>query len=130
MDQVQFSQFMTRLTDLIDKVGARGQFSGKSGELQHAINDMQALGYTLQVTATNQSALLLPVNLKRRFLFMLNDDALGYARIAFGSAATLSLGMKLAAGGGGVFMDNNVPKAQINIIGSIAQNSNITLIEA
>jgi len=128
MEQLQFSQLMTRLTELIKEVG-KGQFA-KSGAGHAFAQEAEALGYTLQVTATPNSTLLLPVNMKRKFLFMLNDDALGYARIAFGSAATLTLGMKLAASGGGVLLDNNVPKAQINIIGSIANNSNITLIEA
>lgn len=128
MEQLQFSQLMTRLTELIKEVG-KGQFN-KSGAGHALAQEAEALGYTLQVTATPQSKLLLPVNMHRRFLFMLNDDALGYARIAFGAAATLTVGMKLAAGGGGVLLDNNVPKAQINIIGSIANNSNITMIEA
>lgn len=128
MEQLQFSQLMIRLTELSQQVG-KGQFF-KSGAAHAFAQEAEALGYTLQVTATNKSQLLLPVNPKRNFLFMLNDDPLGNARVAFGAAATMTVGFKLAAGGGGFLLDNHVPRAQINLIGDTASNSNITLIEA
>ncbi len=127
MEQLQFNQLIEKLTELARKISTAGQFNA-----DHRVKEVlaEALGYTMQVTATNASQMMLPVNRQRKFLFLMNFDPVGYARIAFGSPATLTLGIPLAAGGGGILLDNNVPKAQINIIGSIASNSNITLIEA
>ena len=128
MEQLQFSQLMTRLADLV-KASGSGKSTGHNGH-DSIMAEAQALGYTFQVIATGASTRLLPVNLKRTFLYILNNDALGYARVAFGSAATLSSGIILQANGGGILLDVNVPKAQLYIIGSIANNPNITLIEA
>lgn len=61
-------------------------------------------------------------------MYLVNNDTLGYAIISFGVDATLATGMKLAAGGGGIMLDNNVPTAAVYIIGSIALNSNITMV--
>jgi len=85
-------------------------------------------GYTIQINASAVSQMILPAEPNRRFLFLQNYDALGYATIAFGTEATLVTGIRLAANGGGILLDNNVPTAAIFIIGSIAANSNITLI--
>lgn len=127
MEQLQFNQLIAKLSELAKKFETAGQFNADP-RVRDVLTD--ALGYTTQVTATNVSQPILPVNRHRKFLFVMNFDPVGYARIAFGAPATLTLGMPLAAGGGGVFLDNNVPKAQVNIIGSIAVNPNITLIEA
>lgn len=87
-------------------------------------------GFTGQVTATAQSTQILPADPSRKFLFFSNDDALGYARISFGVEATLTTGIKIAPGGGGILLDNNVPTAAVFIIGSIATNPNITMVVA
>lgn len=87
-------------------------------------------GFTSQVNATNASQLLLPADPNRKFLMMVNDDALGYVRITWGVDATLVTGIKLSANGGGILLDNNVPTAALYIIGSIPLNSNITLVSA
>lgn len=85
-------------------------------------------GYTQQIAVTSQSQLLLPADPKRKFLFISNDDAIGYARISFGAEATLTTGIKIAAGGGAILLDINCPTAAVYIIGSIALNSNVSLI--
>jgi len=50
--------------------------------------------------------------------------------VTFGTEATLATGIKLGAGGGGILLDNHVPTAAVFIIGSIASNPNVSLIEA
>ena len=85
-------------------------------------------GYTIQINASLVSQMILPAEPGREFLFLQNYDPLGYATIAFGTEATLVTGIRLAANGGGILLDNHVPTAAIFIIGSIAANSNITLI--
>ena len=92
--------------------------------------DEQARGYTARVTVTDESVMILPANPKRRFLFFSNDDALGFARVTFGTEATLATGIKLGAGGGGILLDNHVPTAAVFIIGNIPVNPNVSLIEA
>ena len=91
---------------------------------------MDVKGFTSQVNATNASQLLLPADPNRKFLMIVNDDALGYVRISWGVDATLVTGIKLSANGGGILLDNNVPTAALYIIGSIPLNSNITLVSA
>lgn len=85
-------------------------------------------GYTQQINVTALSQLLLPADPSRRFLFMQNNDAVGTCTLSFGVDATLATGMKLGANGGGILLDNNVPTAALYIIGSIANNPNVTLI--
>lgn len=96
--------------------------------IMRVATDTKVRGYTAQITAQSVSALLLPSDPERKFLFIQNNDPVGYANIAFGVDATLNTGMRLTANGGGILLDNNVPTAAIYIIGSIAANSNITLI--
>lgn len=85
-------------------------------------------GYTAQINVTSASQLMLPADRRRTFLFLQNNDSLGSCTISFGVTATLATGIKLGANGGGILLDNNVPTAAIYIIGSIANNSNVTLI--
>lgn len=90
----------------------------------------QTRGYTSQITVTGASIMILPANPNRKFLFFSNDDAVGFARVTFGVEATLTTGIKLSAGGGGILLDNHVPTAAVFIIGSIASNPNVSMIEA
>lgn len=85
-------------------------------------------GYTAQITVTDTSKLLLPADSRRRFLFVQNNDTLGNVNLSFGVDATLATGMRLSANGGGILLDNNVPTAAVYVIGTIAANSNVTLI--
>lgn len=89
-----------------------------------------ARGLTYPFTATLLSQQALPVDNDRRFLFIQNNDALGLIWVSYGVAATLGVGMRFTAGGGGILLDNNVPTAAIYIIGTIASNPNITIITA
>lgn len=86
-------------------------------------------GLTIPATVTSTSQELLPADNDRKFLFIQNNDVLGKVTISFGGAgATLGIGFNLAAGGGAVLLDNNVPNARMFAIGSIASNPNITII--
>lgn len=87
-------------------------------------------GSTSLINATLRSTLLLPADPRRKFLFIQNNDPVGNAQISFGVAATMKTGMKLAAVGGGVLLDNNVPTTDVYIIGDVADNSNITMVVA
>lgn len=94
------------------------------------MQDDEIRGYTAQVTVTSESKVLLPADPKRKFLFVQNNDLLGNVNISFGVDATLATGMRLSANGGGILLDNNVPTSAVFIIGSIALNSNVTLVSA
>lgn len=86
-------------------------------------------GYSIPVTATAVSTELLPVDVSRKFLFIQNNDPVGVAFVSFGGAAAfLNQGFRLAPGGGGILLDNNVPTARAFIIGTIANNPNLTMV--
>lgn len=86
-------------------------------------------GLTFPATVTNLSQELLPRDNDRKFLFIQNNDALGTVTLAFGGAgATLGIGIRLAAGGGAILLDINVPNGRLFAIGSIANNPNVVII--
>lgn len=87
-------------------------------------------GLTYPGTVLSTPGQLLTADFDRKFLFIQNNDTLGVVWVSFGAPAVLGIGMRLAAGGGGILLDNNVPTAQVNAIGSIASNSNISIITA
>jgi hypothetical protein len=87
-------------------------------------------GLTYPRTVTNANAQLLPSDYDRKLLFIQNNDPVGIVYLAFGAPAVVGQGMKLAANGGGILLDNNVPTAQVFAIGSIASNPNINVITA
>jgi hypothetical protein len=87
-------------------------------------------GLTYPRRVTNASTQLLAADYDRKFLFIQNNDAVGIVYLAFGAPAVVGQGMKLAANGGGILLDNNVPTAQVFAIGSIASNANINIITA
>jgi hypothetical protein len=85
-------------------------------------------GLTYPGRVTNVNSEVLAPDFDRRFLFVQNNDPAGNVWISFGAPAVLGVGMKLGAGGGGILLDNNVPTSQLNAIGSIALNTNLTII--
>lgn len=90
------------------------------------IQRLRGLTYPATVLATPTQ--LLPPDFDRKFLFIQNNDALGIVWVSFGAPAVLGVGMRLSAGGGGILLDNNVPTAEVNVIGTIAINPNLTII--
>lgn len=80
-------------------------------------------------TVTTTSAQLLAAKASRRYLLIQNNDATGdiFVRLD-GVAATLTNGVKIAAGGS-YELTNYVPTGAITAIGSIASNANIVIVE-
>jgi hypothetical protein len=85
-------------------------------------------GVTLQYNVLVADTVALAVNFDRKFLFILNNDVLGDVWGAWGVPAKVGVGMKFKAGGGGIMLDNNVPTAELHLIGTIASNQNFTII--
>jgi hypothetical protein len=84
-------------------------------------------GVTLQYNVLAADTVALAVDFDRKFLFIFNNDVLGDVWGAWGSPAKVGVGMKLKAGGGGILLDNNVPTAELHLIGTIASNQNVTI---
>ena len=85
-------------------------------------------GVTLQYNVLAADTVALAVDFDRKFLFIFNNDVLGDVWGAWGSPAKVGVGMKFKAGGGGIMLDNNVPTAELHLIGTIASNQNFTII--
>ena len=97
-----------------------GGFNGTGGIIQPR-------GQSQPIYVTNVSQLVFPFDASRKFLYLLNNDALGVVWVFFGgSGAIVGQGMRLGPGGGGILLDNHVPTAQIFMIGTIAANPNVT----
>ena len=108
---------------------------GNSPRLQSASGDNVPIplerGFTYPINVGAVSQLWQDVDLNRKFLYMLNNDALGVVWVAFGGAgAALGQGIRLGPGGGGILLDINVPTSRIFLIGSIAANPNVTAVVA
>jgi len=102
-----------------------------SGETIDPSQLMQrARGLTRPFTVTNASQQGLPVDFDRKFLFIQNNAVLGDVWCSYGVAAVIGVGMKFAAGGGGILLDNNVPTSEIYFIGTVANNPSLTIITA
>jgi hypothetical protein len=86
-----------------------------------------AKGFTYPFTVTNVSQQLLPIDLNRTFLNVVNTDPLGNFTLSFGNPQPYGVGVPCAAGGGAVFMDQHVPTAAVYVIGNIANNPNVSL---
>jgi hypothetical protein len=92
---------------------------------------VQERGFTYPINVTNVSQMWQDVDLNRKFLYILNNDALGVVWMSFGgAAAAVGQGVRLAPGGGGILLDINVPTAKIFLIGTIAANVNVTAVMA
>jgi hypothetical protein len=88
-------------------------------------------GLTYPINVTNVSQQFFDVDLNRRMLYLLNNDPLGIVWVFFGGAgAIVGQGMRLAPAGGGILLDNNVPTSRIYMIGTIANNPNVTAVVA
>lgn len=83
-----------------------------------------------QKTVTNASGQLLAAKANRRYLLIQNNDATGNIFVTLdGGAATLEKGIKIAAGGGSLALENYLCTGEIFAIGSIASNANIVVVE-
>lgn len=82
---------------------------------------------TSLVTVTNASQTFGSAVNNRRLLIIQNNDAAGIIYVTFDETATTSK-LKINPGGH-VFWDAATPTGQINIIGSIANNPNVVIVE-
>jgi hypothetical protein len=87
-----------------------------------------ARGLTFFATVLNTPGQLLPIDFDRHYLFIQNNDLAGVIWVSFGSPAAIGRGMRFTAGGGGIIMDQNCLTSELNAIGTIAINPNITII--
>jgi hypothetical protein len=80
-------------------------------------------------TVTSASATLVAAKANRRYLLIQNNDASGdiFVRLD-GTAATLTTGVKIPAGGS-YELQGYVPVGAVTAIGSIASNANIVTVE-
>jgi hypothetical protein len=78
-------------------------------------------------TVTNASQAFNAQSLNRRLLIIQNNDSVGVVYVRFdGTATTASL--KIAPGGN-LFFNVNTPAGVLNMIGSIASNANVVVVE-
>jgi hypothetical protein len=94
-----------------------------------AITNVNGTFSNTQKTVTNAGGQLLAANALRRYLIIQNNDVIGdiYVRMD-GTAATLTTGIKIPAGGT-YEIQGFVPTGAITAIGSIASNVNIVTVE-
>ena len=82
-----------------------------------------------QKTVTNASTQLLAANTARQYLLIQNNDSTGIIYVTFGAAAaTLTNGIRILPGGFWEW-DSTVSNQALQVIGSIATQSNIVTVE-
>lgn len=97
----------------------------KSGQA----NSFWERGATRPITVTAASQEIIPADADRKFLYLVNNDPVGVVYVSIGGVgAALLQGITLAAAGGGILLDNNVPTGKIFMIGTIANNPNVTAV--
>lgn len=79
-------------------------------------------------TVTNATAQLVAANSARKYLLIQNKDPVGKIWIQFGAAATQAAGV-LIVPGGNFEMISKISAQQIQAIGDLASNANITVVE-
>lgn len=80
------------------------------------------------VTVTNASQQFLTANSSRRYLLIQNRDVTGNIFMRFGAAATTATGIQIAPGAN-YEIDTAVSGQTVNIIGDIASNANVLIVE-
>lgn len=80
------------------------------------------------ITVTNSSQALVATLAARKSLMIQNNDATGIVYFAFGATAATTLLAKLVPGSNAYF-STVVPTQAVNLIGSIASNANVAVVE-
>lgn len=80
------------------------------------------------VTVTNASAQHAAANAAREYLLIQNRSATGSIYVRFGAAATVGTGIAIGPGGFWEW-DSCIPVSAVNIIGSIASNPDVLIVE-
>lgn len=84
---------------------------------------------TTSVTVTNASQALVAANGLRRWIMIQNNDGAGNVFLAFGSTAATTALIKIAPAANITFSSVGIPTQTINLIGSIASNANVAIVE-
>ena len=110
-------------------VGGGVRFFDLKKQERESIKDKWERGRTIPLTVTNASQEMQPADNDRKFLYLVNNDPIGIVYVSFGgTGAALLQGVTLAAAGGGILLDNHVPTSKIHMIGTIANNPNVTAV--
>ncbi|MBN8506130.1 MAG: hypothetical protein J0L58_16825 [Burkholderiales bacterium] len=80
-------------------------------------------------TVTTAAATALSANSTRRYLLIQNRSATGRVYFRFNAAATVALGVLIMPGGFAEF-DSAVPTGSLSLIGDIASNPDVLVVEA
>lgn len=88
---------------------------------------VQPRGFSFSVTALTAGGLILPVDLNRGLLLIVNYSATNVVWIAFNVPAQAGRGHRLATNGGGLFFDFNCPTAPIYALAIGANNPDIVI---
>ncbi len=80
-----------------------------------------------QETVTNADQQFLAANARRKYLLIQNNDTAGIIYVSFGVAATAVNGVKILPGGS--YEPVVPPNTSIHILGSIAANANVVVVE-
>ncbi|MDN3923315.1 hypothetical protein [Roseateles violae] len=131
-----------RTVEIVPIAGAAGEFRVGSGRFnssrflltgQPTTNIAATVAARSDFTSTAKAATvgstqLVAANPTRNYLLIQNNDTTGaYISVAFGVAATLANGVRIAAGGFWEWTDS-VPKNAANVIGNVA-NANLVVVE-
>lgn len=111
-------------------IGDQKFIDGVSGSAAISSNVVARVGGVTQgsVTVTNASAQHAAANTARQYLLVQNRDAAGVIYLRFGAAATTATGISIPPGGN--YESGFVcPTQAVHIIGSIASNPNVLIVE-
>ena len=102
------------------------QGKSHSGAALTVPDNFVATNYNPTITNTSSAArAAMPL---RRYLMIQNNHATGIIYVVFGATATAALGIKIGPGQN-YELNNVVPNNSVNIIGDIASNTSVVIVE-
>jgi hypothetical protein len=84
---------------------------------------------TSAITVTNASQALIAANGLRRILLIQNNHATATIYFAFGSTAATTAMPAVVAGGSVYWSGSGIPNQAVNLIGSVASNTTVSVME-
>lgn len=122
-----------------DKLRARGMSREPVGGAMSSIASSALAGQALQQPRGNTRPLLVtgvssevfPIDMSRKLLYVVNNDAIGIVFVGVGGqGAALNQGFRLGPNGGFILLDFSCPTERIFMIGTIAANQNVSAVTA
>lgn len=128
-DKIAITSATAQTIQLVTRLGNEVRYD-KAPVGNTTINTVASTFTNSQKTVTNASGTLVAANANRRYLLIQNNDAAGdiFVRLD-GVTATTATGVKIEAGGS-YALETLVPNGAVTVIGSIASNANIVVVEA